>query len=519
MASTAIAATLDRDFIRTKYRYTPDPTEGAVADLTFKLFYQFQNSAGTQDTVLLETIDVLGGYLRVTGQAASGEAVAQETEVIFANPRYRTGLSVEVSGIRQGSPVVMSVPVHDGYEERVQELPSNPVRTPEFQENEPVYKLESPVHNIVETIPPVQARVYSLAVDGLKVVQEGHRYVPTADDLSFTTQGDVYTVENSTQNLLTNPLFSGSASASIPQGFSIQAPGFIVSSNRIEGPIADTYQWRVRASNPNFLNAYDNLDLLDNASMAIPLGLDYLTYSVYYRLESVSQPISSATYRWQFFSSTDVYLGQSTDTQVVNPTSQSQQWQRVSFTGVVPNNAAKVVGTLSFGPTESTDYFVITLYLPQMEVGVAATSFTPTSRVADVLRATGPITFSEPVYVMLETTNQPGMRGLLDTTTNGLSGFQWFTNNGILAFKIYDGGGIATYTAISPPFVAPSGNIRYGLAFTGGNLVFYLNDSVYYTQVLPTYSITATPIVGSLFSSNTAINNTIWDFRVTRVLP
>lgn len=521
--ATEVSAVKDKEIIRILYRYGAGPAEPA-ADLIFELHHKYLNSLGIQEDLVLGSFPVPASYLTLTGNPSLSTTQVVNLNVI--NLRYTKDLSVSVLETRKSGPQVTRVPVLDGDEANVYSLPSNPERSPEFTENLPVYKPEAPVNNVVAASTPVRVVVYSIKEPGVHVISSGNRILPSPEGtfrfVSTNQESGRYFSENSLSNLEPNPRFLSTSRAGIPDHHSVVAPGFIVSNSLTPGNIENSFVWAIRASNPSTMNAFNRV-LIEVDKIPISPGTGVLTYSAYYLLDEAA--FDRVSGKFSFFDGSGTFLSSSTVNCPVS-TTLNQVWQRFSLStkfSQIPLAARSVAVEIGSGPIEMTDFFTFSLYLPQLEPYSNATSATLTTRIADKLQSLGPVPIGSPTYIAVTTYHHSGfgVRGLVDSTSNGTQGFQWTLSNGAFILKVLDGLGNVSFNKVSSALVATEGDrVKYGLGLTKTSLNFYLNDvlveSTPWTQPLGYNGVLS---IGSLFSSNSGVNEEILDFGVYQLLP
>jgi len=505
------------------YQHDFDPSEDATpVDLSIKVYHDYESSNFDNQSILLKTIIIPAAYVKVR-RFVDGSVEHTITSAVI-NLRYAAGLFIQSSEIRESIPVFSErVPVLVASDlDDPAPTPSNPIKDHAFSENVPAIQVEAPNDNI-SVMKDVVAPVVE---EGFVAENPQTKILPGSD--GFTDQFNDGFVEDPVINYAPNPSFGTTQRMGmifVPQGYGVSAPGFIIDSTIQPGDITDTFIWRISASNPNTFNAFNSLDV-SFGSAAVPTGSDVWTWSVYarYKSDALVFPFSLFSLTWQFFNDAAL-VGSVAKTVDV---SGLDEWQLLHSTltgSEIPPSANTVKVSMTSGPVESTDNFVVLLYFPQLETLNEPSSRTLVSRpVADVYTTPSSFDINLPFYIALEThhKNANSIRGILDTTTALKNGIQFYASADTLFLKQLSSTGSVIFSKMSASFsLDDEEKVIYGVFADGNNIKFYINNALIssHPQVVVINQTVADPILGSLSMANTSLNTPIVRFGVFRVPP
>jgi len=530
MGTTQIIANMDRNTITGEYIRNLDVGDDEMPiDVTIKLIHQFITPANTVEELELQNFIIPSTYLSQSGLTAV-TPVIQSAEFNIANPRYLDDLFIEISEVRDTLPVITRVPVLNGDDLAIPVLPDNPFKDPEHEENIPI---EIPERNISTPEDVVNPILYTLEADDLMLVQSSKRiYLENNEFFSqdYNEKLETIYIENSITNFLPNPDFAltqtVSGATDVPQGYSLDAPGMVVSSRVIEGPIAGTSIWRSTVTNNNPFNAFDTVTF--GLSQKVPLftGINSLTVSLYYTVVSDfgTTPFSEFKVRANFYNTLGNLI--STEEATVPVGEEGNDWKLLfgTFQGSqIPLAATQFDFEIEIAGVSSTDPFTLQLYLPQAESSPFPTTRSLSDRIHDKYITTRAVELKLPLYFVVTADHVigPGIRGLCSTTTEQKDGIQFLASSDTLRVKGFDVNGNLLFNIASDTFSITEGDeAEYGLSLDGTTIEFFLNGSSLSTHSL-THALDQTRelCVGSLEPSNTTINSIIRGFKILRTTP
>ena len=529
MGTSSLAATLDDTVIHCAYYREIVHGESPIpVDLAISVKHQYINSGNIVKEIVLEQFVISKEYLETKGLLGVSE-VEQVLEFHVLNLRYLTNLFIEVGEVRDGVPVLTRVGVlHGGDYETVNPLPSNPERSPDFEENLP------------EVVPDKNILMVNTDIGALYLLQDaplvpkqiskriflveecGEQYFMQSD---YNEQTKNIYIENSINNLLPNPQFAGSGE--IPDLWEIDAPAIIVNSSLQKGEIEGTNIWQIRASNTNVFNAFNTVSLKTSQKYDLYSGLNSLTFSIFYKIKCSSKeiPFHNFEVRINFFNNDILISSREMGTAA---TKELKIWRLLALTiqgSQIPVGANKYSIEVDIANLDSTDQFQVSLYLPQLEASPCATTRTVDARIEDIFVTGNTFEVNLPFYILVTThhVTGAGTRGLCSSTTNQMNGFEFQSSNDRLRFKWYDVTGNITLNLASDPFpitIQSNEIINYGIMITVTNIDFYINGNL-----LSSHTNTVVIdqnryyTVGSLEKSNTTINSQLLDFKILRYVP
>ena len=526
MGTSSLAANLDGKVIHCTYLRSIETGESTYpVDLSIIVKHQYVTSANIANELVLEQFIIPKEYLETTGLMGVSD-VDQTLEFHVINLRYLDNLYIEAREVRDGAPILTRVPVLIG-DDDVDALPSNPEKYPEHDENRPevIPEMNISVHNTDSGI------LYLIQNNELVPIQSSKRIVIQEENgeqnfiqLDYNEVGSSIFIENSFSNLIPNPQFSGSED--VPDQWEIDAPGMVLNSYLVDGEIANTKIWRIRASNTNIFNAFNHVTLSTTDKHDIYSGLKALTFSMYYKVncESKNIPFSSFKAKINFYFNDDLIRSESIDLAISEDV---QTWILLggSLTGSqIPLSANKYSLELDIVDIVTTELFNVDIYLPQLEPSTYATTRILDAKIQDRF-VTGTIfELKPPFYILVKTHYIPGtgIRGLFSSTTNQVAGFEFLASSDHLGFKQYDANGnmLANFASNLFPPININAVITYGLWVTDSGIEFYFNGNLLSSHSCPlVINQNKRYIVGSLEKSNTTINTELLDFKILRYKP
>jgi hypothetical protein len=542
--ATKVFAILDSNIVQAEYLYRPDiESDVTTTDLRFKLIHHFLNASKVRQEIVLHDLVVPASAVRVSGIPGTTALPKQEASVRLINVRYLNDLELEVSETRSAGDFVTRVPVTYGVNEAEEEveLPSNPIREPEHDENLPP---ELPVIHQDNVVVPVQVvQLYQTPRDPIHIIQASQRFYLDDQKFKFQDYNQKQTrifCENSIDNLVVNPKFDPELPLNnfppgyiqglndphelrVPSGWQINAPGFVITSNLAPGDVKEAFVWSVRASNPSFISAFNKLEFKMPGSVPLIAGLSSLTASIYYQITSLNGtiPFETLAIKIEYLNIAGTVIGNKTSIQPVGD--DLPEWRMLKATATsIPANATHFRISITTDAIESSESFVLKLYIPQVEAAATATTRTLSSRIMD-RHETSAIDIKGPFYLRIKTHHftGPGIRGLADSCTLQQDGLQFFLAGGKLAAKIFDTAGAMVAFAQSSVVTAADGDeIAYGLYVDGATAFFFINDALVSSAALVgSADHNKRFLVGTLEASNTGMNSELLDFTVARDRP
>lgn len=519
MGTSSLAATLDGKVIHCAYYRSIDVGDNvSPVDLAIMLKHQYVNSANIVNEITLEQFTISKEYLMTKGLLGVSD-VEQTLEFHVLNLRYLKDLFIECREIRDGVPVLTRIPILLGDDVQMDTpLSSNPEKYPEHDENIPA-KIPDMNISVQRTETGV---LYSLAAIPLQIIQSSKRIYLKEEqgeqffvELDYNQEDKLY-IENSMTNLIPNAGFTG---IDIPDDWEVDAPGIILNNTVKAGDIDNTQIWQIRASNPNLFNAFNNITLKTKEKNQLYSGLNYLTFSVYYRLKYDSEkPFENFHIKINFYNNDDYIRSEQIE---ITVSDELKTWELMSGTiQHIPITANKYNLELSISEIGTTELFHIEFYLPQLEALPCATTRSIDTRIQDKYITGSSFELNFPFYLLVKThhiTGQ-GTRGLCSSTTNQINGFEFLSSNDRLRFKWYDGTGNILLNIASDILNIQSNDIvNYGVLVTETTLNFYIDGILLSTH---THNIVIDQnqsyCVGSLEKSNTTINSELLDFKILR---
>lgn len=522
MGISSISANMDDKIIHCAYYRDIEQGESySPVDLTVSVKHQYVNSANVANELILEQFIIPKEYLESSGLMGASP-VEQKVEFHVLNLRYLDNIFIEIQEVREGVPILTRVPVLDGDDERVEPLAVNPEKHDEFEENIPEVV---PDRNI--SIQKTDIGIlYSLAETELLAGQSSKRIYLVEENgeqifiqQEYNEVTDRIYIENSIVNFAPNSSFVGT---DIPDLWEIDAPGIILNSYILDGPVESTKLWKIRASNPNIFSAFNSISLKTIKSNIFS-GLTALCFSVYYKLKCEADiPFNKWVAKFNFYYNDDFIRSEEI---VGTVTPQKNQYILLVFPlgGMhVPLTANKYSFELIIDEIDSTDLFDLQFYLPQIESSSWATTRTLDSRVEDKYVTGNIFKLNLPFYLLLKThyIGGIGARGLAASTINQKNGFEFLSSNDKLRFRWYDATGNALINIASaslPSGVHVGDVVEYGLWVTETAIEFYINN-ILLSSHANTVNIDQNQsyIIGSLEKSNSTINSELLDFKILR---
>ena len=530
MGSTSVSAVQDRNVIHSKYvRSFVVGDNSAPVDLDIKIIHTYRDSSNVPKEVVLETMTIPSASLLQKGNLGLS-LYTQEMELTVSNLRYISDVFLEITEVRDNLLLVKRVPVLVGDETQIPKLPSNPIKEPQFSENQAPSRYVVPANVITPEaiIAPILYSFYERSLDATTT----SRRVFLGPNNTFVEQeyadtNEMVFIENVVTNLLPNPLFTN-VTNKIPDDYEISAPG--INLNSYVEPVADiagTSQWRIRASNPNVFSAFNSIELRTKEIRPLVPGTPFLAASVYYRVTSQLgiTPFGELNLSLNFYDSGEMLLGSVVDT--IPVAGEGANWTLLSTvlnSGQVPLAASFYLLTIEIPNIDRTENFDIQFYMPQLEASSIPTSRAISPRVQDLYYTSDVIRFQKPFYLAVKIAGHSpdsNIKGLADATHLLEDGFQFFTSNDTLTFRQYDVNGALLFTVTSPALGVLLGTpIEYGVYADGTTIEFYRDANLHSTHPQPhTILLNKKIIVGSLESPDTTINSELLDFRVTKVQP
>lgn len=528
--TTQVTAAIDRGLISGFYYHTGSTVP---VDLVVKVYHRYVSSNNVQNEVQIEEFNIPSNTLKLTGAVNSSVPLSQQVDFRVNNLKYTENLVIQVDEIRNNSLVSTRVDVMIGDELRIPKNARNPLRSPTHEENQPPEEATRPDDNIVVPDVNVGGSLYSFKHLGLKLIQSSRKIFLDTSGFPEAFQAQDYNqlsgqifIENSIKNYLSNSEFSDATTSLpvVPLNYIVEAPGFTITSLIVDGPIEGVRTWKLRASNTNSFSAFDTILIKYTPLATIDNGLNSLTASVYYRIASDFglMPFTIVKIKTNFYDQDQLFISSQEKYLTVGP--EDQKW-RVLGAAVesVPLTAQFANFSMEVMDVNSTDPFVISLTLPQLEGSTYPTSRALYERIQDQFTTNGPVVLNKPFYAFLKTTHiaGPTSRGLLDNTTVLKEGLQWFVSGEKLYLRVLDASGGVSFSADSAPLSAVEGDVvEYGVSYDGTDVRFYKNQVLLSTHPISLVLNYNKPIVvGSLLPSNTTINAQLFDFGISRDLP
>jgi hypothetical protein len=528
LGTTRIKATLDANNISCTYYRDFTPGENtAPINLLVKIKHRYLNTNQITKEITLEEFTIPSTYLETTGLSHLSQ-VQQKVDFNITNLRYLKDLFVEVHETRDTIPIVTTAIVLTGDDETVLALASNPQKDIENDENIPEvlpeYNISDP-EDVFSTIlfsfdenkgnvehTQISKRIYLDASNQIFVLQD------------YNEKQDRIFIENSISNLIPNSAFLSMTSTHIPDNWSMEAPGIIINSDLLPSDIEGVNKWQLRITNPNLFSAFNSATLFITEPQNLILGLNNLTFSIYYCIISTTSTIPFTTFnvRFRFFmGSTEIGVEQ-----ISLPVSIDQnKWELLiaSIQGSqIRLGANKYVVEIDIADIDTTDLFNLELILPQLEPTPYATTRTLDSRVQDGY-LTESFRLDLPFYMIAETYHLvgSGLRGIFSSTTSLKNGIEFQVSSDRLFFKQYDITGNLILNIASDIFSVVEGDdVIYGIWVEPTKVEFYINGgliSSHTTSVM--LDQTKNFIMGATERANSSINSELLDFMILRVKP
>lgn len=532
--TTKIGAVLDKQIIKVFYQHEND-TDVAASQLTFSLNHHYATKAGNEGDLLLEKIVVPVDYVQA---GINGSVFSYEASVQFVNPKYYTHLTVTVSEHYMGSgPASYNCDVLEGDSDLIIPLPVNPVRPPQFIENEPVNPLPENSPDIVVLEPVANPYLYSPSTHGVSVESYSKKIVYSRKDNKFseTTENEIINldnvyIENGITNFAKNASFldviESSGSNFYPKDWQVDAPGFIVSSGFFDSDIENINFWQLHLTNPNPFSAIDSIAL--KTSARIPLGTSQLAMSLRYQQfigdtpSGNDAPFETVVLKSSFIASDDSIISQSQISSSLIFTSDNL-WEICSFCFSCPTSAVRIDMSIETGSIKNTMLSTLRILLPQLENCYTATSPCLTVRRFDKIQSPRQVRVQVPVGFVIQTTHTttPEIRGLAELNEAGSGGVRIYLSNGRINFRQLDEYGSIIFTAQSLPVPRqPGETVSYCTYIDSAGVHFYADGSLISSAAGSlNFNYSANIIIGSLIANNTTINSKLGNVSITTIKP
>lgn len=536
MGTTRIIADIDRNVIHGQYiRKILAGEDTSPVDLTVKLIHRYITPQNTVKEIDLHEIVIPSEFLISSSGLPGTTEVEQITQINIANPRYIKDLFLEISEVRETSPIITRVPILIGTDDAdfPALLPDQPYKDPEHETNIPS---TLPEKNISKPVQDFQPIIYQLSKHAATLVQASQRIFLSKDELGnkvFKTQAYNESVtprfiENAITNYLPNPGFiAGTGTPNTPDKWKVDAPGLMMTSKIENGDVTDTKTWTVRISNTNPFNAFDTATITTTENSVLMAGLNSLTISFFYMINSDFQktPFSNFNLKIMFYNVLGDQIGTESETVAVG--AEGCVWLTAHTTvqgSQIPPTATEFRFELEIPTIGSADPFELKLHLPQAESIPYFTTRTLTDRVQDTYETAFAVDLKPPVYFLAKAYHiiGPGTRGLVSTTTALKNGFHFLASSDRLRLKAFDVNGLCIFNVGSDTFTANEGTAtEYGVYIDGSVVEFYLNGALLSThsQVYALNQIGVKPRIGALESSNTTINSELLDWKILKIKP
>lgn len=536
MAVATLRAVRDKEIVRIGFEYE-NSVPLQIGSLTARLFHKFTNAAGTQQSVKIGDFVLDSGKVKYTNNTGNFRA---EVGICVLNPRYVDNLYVELDETYTGSIITHSANVLIGDDPTELPLPNNPVRPPEFIENEPPLppvlpapNNPTPAQDVIITDPVINTQLFELTNSPITVNSYSTKIVYNDDAWETISEYDSENpyIENSTENYLPDAGFNLSGienNITVPKNWSVSGAGFIINSNLRDGPVGGTKYYEVRASNPNSFNAFSSLRF-SRSQFTISGGTTNLTISWYYQiyngenqLYTNTPPFTDWTLKTTFFNDEGWVIGNK-NVQISASPADRDKWILASATIAVPTNATDISFAFETGDINTHDIFTIRIYLPQVEANMLPTSRCLTSRGMDRIYTGGSVAIKTPVSFIFEALHSAHapIRGLFDNTQNNVNGLRLFLAYGAMHLRLINGAGIIIASADSSTIAATEGDfVNYACKIFSNRVEFYANGALLNTTApIGPISYNSPFLIGSLNQSNTSINGKIGRVVISTITP
>jgi hypothetical protein len=531
--STKLGAVLDRRIVKVFYRHD-DVANVAPSQLNFTLNHHYTSKAGNDGFLTLEQVSVPVDFIRA---GKDNSYFTYESDVEFINPKYYTNLSVSVSENYIGTgPVSYTCDVLICDDDLIVPLPVNPVRPPEFEENESPAPLPENSTNVIDPEPAINPYLYALKSSGVAITQYSSKIIYDGRQNLFykTVKNEIKNfdnllIENSVVNFTKNSSFFetyGKGSNVVPKFWDIDGPGLILSSSVFDSDLGDVNVWQIHVTNPNSFSALDSITL--KTSMDLPAGTSQLTFSFRYQQfigdtsAGEGAPFENFTLNNTFLALDGSVISQSSFNSSVKFTSDAA-WESVYFSFACPTGAVKLNVSLESNSLATTDLSTFRVLLPQLENCYVATTPCLISRDYDQVTTPKQVKIAVPVGFIFETFHSinPEIRGIFELNEAGAGGLRAYLSNGRLNLRQLDVYGAILFTAQSGNINKNAGDLASYCIFIDGNLVsFYVDGNLISTApAAMSFSYESYVSLGSLFSINTSINSSLKNFVITTVKP
>jgi hypothetical protein len=518
----SISAVLDHQTVRVEYLHQPSQNTDPV-DLTVKLIHKFVSPSGIHQRVVLNEKVILAKYQKTDGLSGLSD-VQQTVELIFQNPKYLKDLFVEVDEVRNNILQTKEVPVLQGdlVDSNLNggSIVSNPIRNEDLLENTPVLEPEKPMDTIQVAEPPMRAVIFDLTknTNKLKVLQSASRI--TLSDNKFVEwelNAPLFNLmENSIDNSAPNPSFLPATSGKAPQKWEFEAPGFIISTGGYLGDISGTFKWKVTASNPNWVNAFNKVKLKMLEDVEVLPGLP-IVFSIFIKNLLGDLPFSGYSILATFKDVGHAVIGTSETTIPISAAPRNwAEYSKVIDLSEIPAATSYVSFSVSTTEVQGSGYMSMEFYLPQLEFSIKPTSHTVTDRIQDIYQIQN--TTLKPPFTIAATINYynvSGMRGILDSTYNG-SGLKFNINRNTLIATILNsnaivGSAVATFTG---PQNGDEITVKVSVD-AALNMKLLFGDNVLISSVAGLFPETSQFLIGSHVESNRTLSSELHQLLIT----
>jgi len=385
----------DADEVLVDFRSTQDDgITTSVADrVVVTLYSQTKDSVGTKSQHSLSEIKTTSDYLQ-----------AEQNYVLkFRHPKVRADLLVRIQaqygannfekivsvGEVETAQATMDLPdnilyTRDPFDYALTqgsfEIPNDNqiVLAPEIQEYVTVY--DYTVANPVEDYMPL---TYSGGGNRLFMSNQTNSFSLQSVDTAPWVNSSYAFMENGATNLLPNSFFNNVTSG-VPNGYAVDAAGAMLMQS-----VDTDYQtangaklWSLRFRQTNSVSAFNQVSLSISNPVAITGGNNY-TFSSYLRIQAMTSltKVTKVTMGVKWFDNSTQLSESSVDLAGADFKSLSL----AIFSGLAPSAATHAQPFIKVGSLDFGDDVLLTVFAPQLEIGLFATSRTQGSRIQDAI--------------------------------------------------------------------------------------------------------------------------------------
>ena len=520
MGDTKIKATLDGNTIScTYYRIFESSDDISPVDISVQVLHQFVDSSDAIKEIILESFSIPKNYLETKSVSYLSNQIHQKVDFTILNLRYLHNVFIKTIEIRETVSIETIGTVISADDSTVGQLPNNPQKDTENDENIPE-SLPLPEENIVVLEKEMTSECYTLEKNKTSSIQTGMKIYLDQNIFvlqEYNEESSRLYIEDFAVNFIKNIKFTDQSTQDrIPAQWEIDAPGIIVNSHIISlEDIQGINFWHLRITNPNLFSAFNSVTastIIDDLQQ----NLTNLTFSIYYRTKPTKKiPFNSISVTFRYYLD-EIDIGHET----LNPvwSQEKNKWNLLSATSSVPSNANKYSISLELGEIDTTDLFSFDMCLPQLEKLPFPTTRIIEQRVQDKITTSSEVLLEKPFYISLKTRHKNTTRSLFSSTGNLKNGIEILSTENSIVLKSFDATGNLENNISSTAFIANQNDIvEYGVWITDTLLVeFYLNKNLLSSSSLVASIPDKTAVcwVGSSERENTTINDELLDFKV-----